>query len=213
MIRAFILYFLSVKPTHGYEIQKYIQLNQMNDWTTIQSGSIYYALTKLEKEGLIEIVREEAIGKKTRKIYGITDKGRQELESTLVDLVSMPIYNEKSDKFVAYPLMSNLDEHLLKEKIQTHVDSLRKKKYAIEEWQSIKVNEHSLGVERISFEMMISSLDYQIRWHDMFLSEIGRCRKASGLMREYIEYVNFADVSNAEDLYKMAENLIKENEL
>lgn len=213
MIRAFILYFLSIKPTHGYEIQKYIQLNQMNDWTTVQSGSIYYALAKLEKEGLIEIAREEAVGKKTRKIYSITDKGSQELESILVDLVSVPIYNEKSDKFVAYPLMSNLDKNLLKEKIQKHVDSLKEKKSAIEKWQNIKVNEHSLSVERISFEMMISSLQYQIKWHDAFLDEIDRCRKASDLMHKYIKHVNFAEVSSAEGLYKIADELKKENGL
>lgn len=132
----------------------------MNDWTTIQSGSIYYALSKLEKDGLIQIVREEYVGKKPRKIYGITKKGRQELQNTLLELVSQPIYNEKSDKFVAYPLMSNLNEDLLKEKIQKHTKSLKQKKHAIEKWQSIKVGEGTMNVERISFEMMISSLDY-----------------------------------------------------
>lgn len=210
MIRALILYFLSIKQTHGYEIQKYIQLNQMNDWTTIQSGSIYYALSKLEKDGLIEIVKEEYVGKKPRKIYGITEKGRQELQNTLLELVSQPIYNEKSDKFVAYPLMSNLDENLLKERIQSHTENLKQRKQALKKWQSIKVGENTMNVERISFEMMISSLDYQIMWHEAFLEELNICRNAAELMHDYIEHVNFAEVSSTEDLYKIAMELKKE---
>ena len=210
MIRALILYFLSIKQTHGYEIQKYIQLNQMNDWTTIQSGSIYYALSKLEKDGLIEIVKEEYVGKKPRKIYGITEKGRQELQNTLLELVSQPIYNEKSDKFVAYPLMSSLDEDLLKEKIQSHTENLKQRKQALEKWQSIKVDENTMNVERISFEMIISSLDYQIMWHEAFLEELNVCRNAAKLMHDYIEHVNFAEVSSTDDLYKIAMELKKE---
>lgn len=211
MIKALILYFLSIKQTHGYEIQKYIQLNQMNDWTTIQSGSIYYALSKLEKDGHIQIVKEEYIGKKPRKIYGITQKGRQELQNTLLELVSQPIYNEKSDKFVAYPLMSNLEEDILKEKMQKHIDNLKQKKRAIEKWQSIKVGKDTMNVERISFEMMISSLDYQIKWHDAFLNEINVCQNATDLMHDYIERVNFAEVSSTQDLYEIAMELQKEN--
>ncbi len=49
MIKVLILYYLSIKPTHGYEIQKFIQVNHMDEWTKIQSGSIYYAINKLEK--------------------------------------------------------------------------------------------------------------------------------------------------------------------
>ena len=72
MIRALILYYLSIKPTHGYEIQKFIQLLGTDQWMKIQSGSIYYALTKLEKEKCIDVLREERTGSRVRKIYKIT---------------------------------------------------------------------------------------------------------------------------------------------
>lgn len=79
MIRGIILYYLNIKPTHGYEIQQFINMSGMDQWTKIQSGSIYYALTKLEKERNIAVCREERTGSRVRKIYEITEQGRTTL--------------------------------------------------------------------------------------------------------------------------------------
>lgn len=81
MIRSLILYYLNVKPTHGYEIQKFLQIAGVDHWTKIQSGSIYYALAKLERKDCVEILREEKNGGRIRKIYAITQKGRQHVEN------------------------------------------------------------------------------------------------------------------------------------
>ena len=83
MIRGIILYYLNIKPTHGYEIQQYISMSGMEQWTKIQSGSIYYALTKLEKEKNIAVIREEHTGARVRKIYEITDLGTEVLQLEL----------------------------------------------------------------------------------------------------------------------------------
>ena len=75
MIRGLILYYLNIKPTHGYEIQLFIKVSGMDQWAKVQSGSIYYALNKLEKEKCIQVLREERTGSRVRKIYEITDLG------------------------------------------------------------------------------------------------------------------------------------------
>ncbi|WP_259473415.1 PadR family transcriptional regulator [Clostridium estertheticum] len=51
----------------------------MDSWTKIQSGSIYYALNKLEKEGLIVLSEKVGSGAKARKVYSITQNGKREL--------------------------------------------------------------------------------------------------------------------------------------
>ncbi len=33
MIRTLILYYLNIKPTHGYEIQKFLQVSGADRWT------------------------------------------------------------------------------------------------------------------------------------------------------------------------------------
>ena len=42
---------------HGYEIQRLIQASRMDIWTNILSGSIYYALNKMESDGLIPLLK------------------------------------------------------------------------------------------------------------------------------------------------------------
>ena len=63
-----------VEPLHGYGIMQKVE--GMSEGTVnIGPGTMYGAFTNLEKEGLIQMVKEED----RRKSYTLTDKGRQVL--------------------------------------------------------------------------------------------------------------------------------------
>lgn len=63
------------EKAHGYSIvQKVAALTDGE--IKISPGTLYGSLSKMEKDGLIEFVREE----EKRKIYRITDLGQQVLE-------------------------------------------------------------------------------------------------------------------------------------
>ena len=65
-------------PNHGYGIvQKVKELTE--DEVVLGPGTMYGSLSKMEKDGLIEFVREE----EKRKIYQITDLGKEVLELEL----------------------------------------------------------------------------------------------------------------------------------
>lgn len=200
MIRALILYYLSLKPTHGYEIQKYIQINHMDSWTKIQSGSIYYALGKLEKEGLIALQREENIGSKVRKIYCITEKGKEELEACVKEELKRPIYEVGSDKFIVYPILQGVKKETIIVEVKEHIAKLKRQKEEQEKWQRVKINEESLGVERICFEMMVSSLAYQIKWHEVLLEELDKCLEVSEQMANLIKSVDFSTINDMSEI-------------
>lgn len=193
MIKVLILYYLSLKSTHGYEIQKFIQVNHMDSWTKIQSGSIYYALAKLEKEGLIKLVAEVNVGAKSRKIYSITDKGREELKLLVNEELNSPIGEAGSDKFILYPLLCVADKDETESVIISHISELEKKKAEIERWQQVKCNSRTLEVEKISFEMMLSSLEYQIKWHRALLLQLDDCIKYSNEVAEIIKSYDFTN--------------------
>lgn len=206
MIRALILYYLSLKPTHGYEIQKFIQLNHMDSWTKIQSGSIYYALSKLEKEGLIVLYQEESIGAKVRKIYKITDEGRAALKVAIEEELDRQIYETGADKFIVYPILEGMDKETIIRQVAKHIEKLRVKRDDIEKWQKIKIGEESLKVESICFEMMLSSIDYQIKWHEALTSEIDQCKLYSKQMSELIKQVDFSTVNDMSEIMQNLES-------
>lgn len=205
MIKVLILYYLSIKSTHGYEIQKFIQLNHMDSWTKIQSGSIYYALSKLEKEGFIRLSSEEEAGGKTRKIYSITERGKKELVMMVRKELANPICEVGADKYILYPLLTAVDESEINRTVTSHIKELEEKKREMEGWQRLKQNESTLEVERISFEMMISSLDYQIQWHQALLSQLDRCMGESEKISRLISTCDFTD-----SVYTEAETVWKE---
>lgn len=63
------------KPNHGYGIVQMVK--EMTDGEIVLApGTMYGSLSKMEKDGLIHFVREED----KRKIYSITDLGREVLE-------------------------------------------------------------------------------------------------------------------------------------
>ncbi len=197
IIKVLILYYLSIKSTHGYEIQKFIQTNQMDKWTKIQSGSIYYALNKLEKEGLIVLVEEIGSGSKARKIYKITDKGREELKELVKNEMANEVFPCGSDKFIIYPLLNTLDKETMISIINDHISGLKDKITYLKKWQKIKVNKQSLAVERISFEMMINNLEYQVKWHEALIDEMDKCIATSN---EISNLISKFDFSNAETI-------------
>ena len=197
IIKVLILYYLSIKSTHGYEIQKFIQINHMDKWTKIQSGSIYYALNKLEKDGFIVLKEEIGSGSKARKIYKITDNGRAELKELVKNELANELFPSGSDKFIIYPLLNTLDKESMISQINSHIDRLKEKRIYLKKWQNIKINKQSLAVERISFEIMITNLEYQIKWHEALIEEMDKCIAASNEISNLIS--NF-DFSNAETI-------------
>lgn len=63
------------EEAHGYSIVQRVEALTAGE-LRISPGTMYGSLSKMEKDGLIRFVREE----EKRKIYHITDLGRQILE-------------------------------------------------------------------------------------------------------------------------------------
>jgi DNA-binding PadR family transcriptional regulator len=79
-LRLYLLKLLDESPRHGYEVIRLLQDRFMGVYAP-SPGTIYPRLARLEEEGLV--THDEADG---RKVYRITDKGREELRSRSDDL-------------------------------------------------------------------------------------------------------------------------------
>jgi len=76
LFSAFVLWLVSKKPTHGYEVIGTLRKEQQ--FVHIGPARIYPILASLSRQGLIK-VREEAKGRRVRKLYSITPGGRKRL--------------------------------------------------------------------------------------------------------------------------------------
>lgn len=204
MISAFILYYLNMKPTHGYEIQKFLQFTGMEQWTKIQSGSIYYALTKLEKDKYIRVLREERTGSRVRKIYEITESGKEELYRQMREELDKPISNVGSMKFFTGPMLNTLKKEDIIAIVNKHIEDLKQQKETWETWYQIKVDDTTTGLNRLSFQMTIENLQFQILWHQELLEHLGDYIREGKEIKQYIQSIDFDKME--------AENPVSEEE-
>ena len=77
-----ILKTLSREPLHGWGIGKRM-LELSDDVFTVQQGSLYPALHRLEQQGWIEAEWKDSKHGRNAKFYTLTRDGRQQLEREL----------------------------------------------------------------------------------------------------------------------------------
>ncbi len=82
-LRLYLLKLLDESPRHGYEVIRLLQDRFLGVYAP-SPGTIYPRLARLEEDGLV--THEEVDGK---KVYSITDKGREEIRSRLTDLADL----------------------------------------------------------------------------------------------------------------------------
>ena len=73
-LRLYLLKLLDERPRHGYDVIRLLEDRFMGLYAP-SPGTIYPRLQRLEAEGLVEQSKEEG----GRKVYRITDAGREEL--------------------------------------------------------------------------------------------------------------------------------------
>lgn len=87
-----ILGFLSMRPLSGYDIKKLFDMSASYFWPADQT-QIYRTLKKLVKEGMIELKEQKKGETVDRKVYSITNRGRdanlkQIQQNTIDDFIS-----------------------------------------------------------------------------------------------------------------------------
>jgi DNA-binding PadR family transcriptional regulator len=194
MVKAIILYYLSIKATHGYEIQKYIQTTGFSVWAKVKSGSIYYALSKMEKNGEVELVKEETNGSRVRRIYKITEKGRKELEKVLNEELAKYLVPIGTEKFILPMLINKIDKDKGIDIIDKHIKELNKTLEYWNYWRDVKINDDSTELEKISFDMSIYNIKNSIRWHEALIKEYDIHIKEADKQYEVIKNVDFSEL-------------------
>jgi PadR family transcriptional regulator, regulatory protein AphA len=78
-VRTLCLGILSLKEASGYEIKKDVEDGLFSHFIDASYGSIYPALNQLAIEGFVTVRSEEQTGKPDKKVYSITEPGKNAL--------------------------------------------------------------------------------------------------------------------------------------
>ena len=171
MVKVLILYYLSIKQTHGYEIQKFIQMSGFDVWANIKMGSIYYALNKLEQEKKIKVIKEISKEGRTRKIYTITELGKKELNKSIELELNKSIIPLNLDKFIIPITFNKIDKDKVVMAVDKQVKILEEKLKYWEYWMEKRNFNEYESVEKVSFEMTICNIKNAIRWYKAMVKD------------------------------------------
>ncbi|HEY1598748.1 MAG TPA: PadR family transcriptional regulator [Pirellulales bacterium] len=95
-----VLCLLREGPRHPYDMQRLIRIRHKDDFLQLKAGSLYHAIGRLAKAGLIEEVETSREGRRPeRTVYRLTECGDVEALEWLRALLSKPV--REPSQFVA----------------------------------------------------------------------------------------------------------------
>src|SRR4051794_12299295 len=69
-------------PRHGHQVRRDAERTNVGNWGGVSVGALYREIRQMEREGLLEPVRTEQVGRRpARTVYRITDAGGRELHA------------------------------------------------------------------------------------------------------------------------------------
>ena len=78
------------QPCHTYALDAFIKDMGLEEWASISRASIYNTLKRLESEGCVTVTPEKVGNMPERKVYAITEKGKQRLLEELREDMLLP---------------------------------------------------------------------------------------------------------------------------
>ena len=121
-VRTLCLGILSLQEASGYEIKKDVEDGLFSHFIDASFGSIYPALTQLASEGYVTVREEEQTGKPDKKVYAITEAGKNALAKAISVLPAKDKY--KSEFLFQMLLQDYLSPEMMLVAIQKQLNDL-----------------------------------------------------------------------------------------
>lgn len=171
-IRLFILGTLATSgPLHGHQIRQQAQADRTERYTDIQVGSVYGALKRLAREGLVREVRTERVGNRPeRTVYDITPEGSQSLSAIrdgILHKISLP-----HDPFdLALKQARDMAEEDLAQTVADRLAAVRAEELA-RRHQAERADPYLNEAERMITRHLIERAATEVRWHEELLDRV-----------------------------------------
>lgn len=160
------------KPMHGYEINQTINSEEMQSWLNIGRTSVYYALTRLKKQGLIAEVVERQHNKPDRSVYRITETGRTRFFESLTQTLA-----EREQVFLEYNIGLFFINKLKKAKALAVLEERREflscwREQLKQQSKAVQASAKYPATLKAVLDHTISFAEQEVGWLDEFLDEV-----------------------------------------
>lgn len=159
---------------HGYLVRSEAHIDQTQAWANIKPGSIYNALHRMHREGLVEALGTEQEAGPARTVFGLTADGREALRTQLRRaLAGTPVLADPFD--VALRLADELERGDREELLVARRDALAKR---VDEHATTlqRVRPHLSSWEVLAFEHVIARLRFELGWMNALVAGHGNRR-------------------------------------
>lgn len=167
-----LLGFLLDGEKTGYKIKKIMERSTRFFFNT-SLGSIYPAFKKLAKEGCVKM-RQEVNDGRVKKIYSITDKGRETFQEWLQQDIMVPkIRHEALLKVFFY---SNLTEDERKAQIKSYLAQLEEQ---VEELKLIKEKMQRYNIDQFHMKTLDHGIEFYVfhqKYYQNMLNDLVSCQ-------------------------------------
>lgn len=147
---------------HGYLVRQEAVIDQTEAWADVKPGSIYNALHRMQREGLIEAVATEQKGGPARTVFGLTSEGRAALDQQIRQALEGVV--TPADPFdVALRLADEVGTDDRREFLRTRRDGLARR-VQVHQATLRDVRPHLTGWEERAFEHVVARLQFELDW-------------------------------------------------
>jgi DNA-binding PadR family transcriptional regulator len=164
-----LLGLLEEQPRHGYEL-KHLHDRFFGAGRQLRFGQVYASLSRLLRDGLIEVDAVERDEGPDRKLYAITRDGVGRLEEWLLDPIDPTVYlrSEQFTKVVLALLSGRSAEEILDAQRATHLRTMR---------ALTKKKREGDVADALTADFALFHMEADIRWIELTAARLDELRK------------------------------------
>jgi DNA-binding PadR family transcriptional regulator len=156
-------------PRHGHQIRRDAERTNVGNWGGVSVGALYREIRQMEREGLVEPVRTEQVGRRpARTVYRITEEGGRALGVLRGEAIRALRFGP--DAFgVALLFGRTWGRAELAGLLQERRRALAEAKAGVEAEGARLLAIGAIGpLDAALFRRRAMQLDAELRWHDEF---------------------------------------------
>jgi DNA-binding PadR family transcriptional regulator len=155
-------------PQHGHQIRRLADLTDVAKWGGVSVGALYRELRAMEREGLVEALRTERVGRRpARTVYAITEDGKLELGTLRVRALAELEPGPNALGVALIFAAGDMDREELRDVLRARRDRLVISGRELAAERERGVAKGYLGpLESASMRRGVLHIETEVRWHD-----------------------------------------------